>query len=158
MFIRAMKIDVNSALSTNNSDDDDEDQGLSTFGSWRNIDEDDSEIGEGIEGEWNEYLKTGRVRDTNGFSLRTWWLANEGKFPILSRVALDLLAVPAMSTEVERIFSGYGISIALINNSTKLTLTSLRSRLSPDAVEAIEVCAALYKKGLFADNVPDKDE
>ena len=28
------------------------------------------------------------------------------KFPILSRLALDLMAVPAMSTEIERVFSG----------------------------------------------------
>ena len=47
------------------------------------------------------------------------------------------------------------------DNRTKLTLTPLRSRMLPDAVEAIEVCGALYKSGLFVDHemiqVEDED-
>ena len=78
-----------------------------SFGSWRSF-EDDDDITEvdRIAGEWDKYLKEKRVKDTEGFSLRGWWLANEGRFPILCKVALDLMAVPAMSTEVERVFSG----------------------------------------------------
>ena len=34
-----------------------------------------------------------------------WWVANDGKFPLLSRLALDLLAVPAVSAAPERVFS-----------------------------------------------------
>ena len=34
-------------------------------------------------------------------------LANQAEYPILSRIALELYAIPGMSAEVERIFSGY---------------------------------------------------
>jgi thiazole synthase ThiGH ThiG subunit len=37
----------------------------------------------------------------------------------------------------------------MVNDTTKLTLTPVHSRLAPDAVEAIEVCNALYRKGFF---------
>ena len=81
-----------------------------TFKSWRagenDYDGDDDTVGGGIKAEWDEYFRTGRVKDYKGFSLRNWWLANQFKYPTLSRVALDLLAVPAISTEVERVFSG----------------------------------------------------
>jgi len=49
------------------------------------------------------------------------------------------------------------MSACVINDSTKLTLTPLRSRLLPDAVEAIEVCTALYKKDFFADDAGDEN-
>ena len=73
------------------------------------------------------------------------------EFPLLSLIAWETLAIPAMSTEVERIFSGYVPRTAATNylHRAKLTLTPLRSRLLPDAVEVVEVCSALYKKGLF---------
>ena len=50
---------------------------------------------------------------------------------------------------------GTSVNSAFINQRAKLTLTAQRSRLLPDAVEAIEVCAALDKKGLF---VEEEDE
>jgi len=36
-----------------------------------------------------------------------WWVVNQYKFPILSAMARDFLSIPAMSAEVERVFSGY---------------------------------------------------
>jgi len=45
-----------------------------------------------------------------------------------------------------------------INDRTKLTLTALRSRLRPDAVETIEVCGALHKKGLFVSMAQERSE
>ena len=61
--------------------------------------------------EWSRYLKTGRVKNYRGFSVRRWWLDHENDFPMLSRMALELLAIPAMSTEVERVFSGYVLNL-----------------------------------------------
>ncbi len=46
------------------------------------------------------------MKDYEGFSMRDWWVGRQVEFPILFRVALELLAVPAMSTEVECVFSG----------------------------------------------------
>jgi hypothetical protein len=33
-------------------------------------------------------------------------LANERRYPVLSKMALDTLSIPAASTEPERVFSG----------------------------------------------------
>jgi len=74
-----------------------------TFGSWREADDDRNEV----DNEWDRYLGAGRVKDFVRFSLRQWWIAHRGEFPILSQIALELLAVPAMLMEVERVFSGY---------------------------------------------------
>jgi hypothetical protein len=156
-FILAMQINQETINTSFNSDVNNPEiqESNTTFGSWRQSDEDDGETG--IQREWDEYLEAARVKDYKGFSVRRWWIAQQGRFPILFQVALELLAIPAMSTEVERVFSGYTYPNLLINNRTKLTLTALRSRLSPDAVEAIEVCVALYKKGLFVDEVWDEN-
>ena len=35
-----------------------------------------------------------------------WWIDNAGRFPILSHLALDILAIPTTSVEPERVFSG----------------------------------------------------
>src|SRR5579859_4019319 len=41
------------------------------------------------------------------FDVLAWWKANQGEYPILSRIAIDLYAIPGMSAEVERVFSGF---------------------------------------------------
>jgi len=65
------------------------------------------------EDEWTQYLKSLLVHNWNGFRVRNWWLDRKKEFPTLSRMALDLLAVPSMSAEVERVFSGYVSSRSL---------------------------------------------
>jgi hypothetical protein len=35
------------------------------------------------------------------------WKANQGEYPILSHISIDLYAIPGMSAEVERVFSGF---------------------------------------------------
>jgi len=56
-----------------------------------------------------------------------WWLAHQNAFPILSQLALDILAIPAMSTDCERSFS-----------LAKLSLTSQRLSMSPTTLEALQ--------------------
>ena len=34
-----------------------------------------------------------------------YWKANKSKYPILASMAWDILSIPAMSSEVERVFS-----------------------------------------------------
>ena len=41
------------------------------------------------------------------FDVLAWWKANQGEYPILSRIAIDLYAIPGMSAEVERVFTGF---------------------------------------------------
>ena len=47
------------------------------------------------------------------FDCLTWWKANQAEYPILSRIAIELYAIPGMSAEVERIFSGYAFCFSL---------------------------------------------
>ena len=58
---------------------------------------------------------------------RLWWIQHQKDYPQLSRMALDLLAIPAMSSEVERVFS-----------STGMMVTDRRNRLKEDVIEAVE--------------------
>ena len=42
-----------------------------------------------------------------GFDILAWWKANQGEYPILSHIAINLYIIPDMSAEVERVFSGF---------------------------------------------------
>ncbi|KAF2135117.1 uncharacterized protein K452DRAFT_239936, partial [Aplosporella prunicola CBS 121167] len=56
-----------------------------------------------------------------------WWVDHQNEYPKLSRMALDLLACPAMSSDCERTFSSAG-----------RTIDKLRSRITEDTAEATE--------------------
>jgi hypothetical protein len=53
--------------------------------------------------------------------------AQRTTYPALSVMALDLLSIPAMSAEPERLFS-----------SAKITITDRKNRLQFESIEAIE--------------------
>lgn len=57
-----------------------------------------------------------------------WWADRRAEFPRLSRFALDLLAIPAMSADCERAFS-----------LAKLTVTSQRHSLQGSTIEKIQL-------------------
>jgi hypothetical protein len=72
----------------------------------------------------------------------SWWREHSVEFPILSSMALDILAVPAMSTEVERVFSDAG---RLISDD--------RGSLGDPAIEACVIQHHGLKTGLFTSGV-----
>ena len=115
-FVKAMGLNMNNDWPNKHDAEMHGNQESNTaFGSWRCLDDaedDDTEMGWRIELE--AYLKASRVKDYRGFSVRDFWISNQGRFPILSRVALELLSIPSISTEVERIFSGYIDCILLL--------------------------------------------
>ena len=41
------------------------------------------------------------------FDVLAWWKGNQGEYPILTYIAIDLYAIPSMSAKVERVFSGF---------------------------------------------------
>jgi hypothetical protein len=63
-----------------------------------------------------------------------WWRDHRNEYPTLSKMALDLFSVPAMSAECERVFS-----------QAKLVITSQRHHLNAEILEAI-LCLKLWWK------------
>lgn len=76
--------------------------------------------------EYERYCQTERVKVDSALS---WWLeeTQQREYPNLGRLALDILSIPAMSAEPERLFSG-----------AKITITDRRNRLESDTIEALE--------------------
>ena len=66
----------------------------------------------------------------------SWWLEERQQrlYPNLSKMALDILTIPAMSAAPERLFS-----------SAKITISDRRNRLHSDTTEAIE-CLKSWRK------------
>ncbi|KAJ3453164.1 hypothetical protein MRS44_018819 [Fusarium solani] len=56
-----------------------------------------------------------------------WWMARQGQFPMVSQLALDILAIPAMATDCERSFS-----------LAKLTLTSQRLSMTMETLGKLQ--------------------
>jgi hAT family C-terminal dimerisation region len=69
-----------------------------------------------------------------------WWLeeTQRMKYPNLSQMAIDILTIPAMSDEPERVFSG-----------AKLTLNQQRNKLGVDLLRAFECLKSWYKLKSF---------
>ncbi|KAF2143525.1 uncharacterized protein K452DRAFT_211557, partial [Aplosporella prunicola CBS 121167] len=65
-----------------------------------------------------------------------WWVTRQKQYPTLSRMALDLLACPAMSSDCERTFSTAGRS-----------MSKLRSRLSEGTAEALACLSSWLPAG-----------
>ena len=67
-------------------------------------------------------------------SLIYWWRDQEPSFPLLATLAHSILSTPAMSAECERVFS-----------SSKLLVTPIRNRLTPQAIEVSECLRNWYR-------------
>lgn len=79
--------------------------------------------------------------------VRDWWLAPEQQaiYPNLSKMALNLLSIPAMSAAPERLFS-----------SCKITVTDRRNKLSVKVIEALECLRSWYQVERF--DCEDREE
>ncbi len=76
-----------------------------------------------------------------------WWLkpTQQKSFPNLSKMALDILLIPAMSADPERLFS-----------STKITISDRRNRLRIYTIEALECLKSWLGIQVILDD--DKEE
>jgi hAT family C-terminal dimerisation region len=88
-----------------------------------------------IDDEYKEYNEATRniLRLLNIFH---WW-AEQPHLPSMQKMANDLLSIPAISSEPERVFS-----------ETKLTISDTRCRLGPLIIEALECQGRWMKVGL----------
>ena len=94
---------------------------------------------------FKSYLETNcePVSENEQFDVLQYWLNRYESQPDLARFALDILVVPPMSDECERLFS-----------SCKILLEDRRSRLRMDIIEANECLRHSYgppRKGAFDD-------
>ena len=75
----------------------------------------------------NERLSVNDAQDEN-FDLLKWWCENKSKYPLLSKVAQFILAIPASSAESERVFS-----------ASSNTVTVKRTQLLPSNLNGLLV-------------------
>ena len=68
-----------------------------------------------------------------------WLRSRANLFPGITQHALDLLSIPAMSAELERVFS-----------SAKLTTTPLRNALSDKTMEVLELLKYWYTRNIIS--------
>jgi len=66
-----------------------------------------------------------------------YWVAYQEKWPRLTRMALDIFSIPAMSDEPERIFSLAGCMV-----------TERRNRLKGDAIQAAQCLKNWYRANI----------
>ena len=89
-------------------------------------------IGDSVQVNGDEYdLYCGDKLDSRATDIIGWWVSMSETYPRLARMALDMLCIPAMSAECERVFS-----------SSKLMVTDRRNRLKDDIIEAGECLRA----------------
>ena len=81
------------------------------------------------------------IEDVGEIDVIAYWLCKrkDSRWKDLARMALEMLSIPAMSTEPERVFSG-----------AKITISDRRSRLGDGIIEALECCKSWEREGLIA--------
>lgn len=81
--------------------------------------------------EYKEYIRLAPVPCEKPLE---WWGARRQEYPRLSRMAFDLLSMPLMSAEYERVFS-----------AAKRFVTDERNRLKENVLEGMICLRAQYK-------------
>ena len=98
-----------------------------------------------------------------------YWKDRADQYPRLSRMALDIMTVPAMSAEVERLFSAVGLMVTPLRNrldaSTIGLIQTLRSWLKVGIIDSLDgillddglLEGLLQEEGFFSGVVDDDD-
>ncbi|KZT21838.1 hATC-domain-containing protein, partial [Neolentinus lepideus HHB14362 ss-1] len=89
-----------------------------------------------VDEELERYLAAGIIEDDalDDFDLVSFWQGNQHQYPLLYRVALDILPVQASAVPCERVFSSSGE-----------TDDARRSRLSVFMFEVLQILKYLYR-------------
>ena len=83
------------------------------------------------------YCNTDCINEKEYDSLLQYWIQYESRSPQLARFAFEMLSIPAMSTECERVLS-----------SAKLLISDTRNHLGDDIIEASECVKSWMNQGL----------
>lgn len=78
--------------------------------------------------ELEQYLEEALMPRIQGFDILNWWRLNSLKYPVLSRMAQDVLAIPMLTMPTSSIFN---------TGSGSRLLDEYRSSLLPETVEAL---------------------
>jgi hAT family C-terminal dimerisation region len=89
-----------------------------------------------LKDEFDTYLNGPPLAVPTDFNPIQWW-ANNTSSPQMMNMTFDMLSIPAMSAEIERVFSG-----------VKLTISLSRNRLSEDIIKATKCLNRWYRAGL----------
>lgn len=92
------------------------------------------------------YLEEARVSGGQKFDILLWWKGNCVRFPVLSQMARDILAIPVSTVASESVFSTGG-----------RVLDAFRSSLSPIIAEAL-LCAQDWLPGSFHSNDVEEND
>jgi len=108
----------------------------------------DDDASEAITDEYDQYCDLPQIPGIKqGY---TWWLepTQQTRFPNLSRMALDILSIPAMSADPERLFSG-----------AKITISDRRNRLGIATIQALECLKSWLKLvEISEEDIRDEDD
>uniref|UniRef100_J3LXK4 HAT C-terminal dimerisation domain-containing protein n=1 Tax=Oryza brachyantha TaxID=4533 RepID=J3LXK4_ORYBR len=96
--------------------------------------------------EAEKYLAEENEEDHKGFDILQWWKINSARFPILSRLARDVLAIPISTVASELAFSTGG-----------RVLDDFRSSLTPSMVERL-VCTQDWLQSLPPTSIEEDPE
>ena len=82
------------------------------------------------------------AEDLDGRRVLDWWLEPKQRiqFPLLSRMAIDIYSISAVSSEAERVFSG-----------AKHTVSDQRNSLKSETIELLECLKSWFRMGLFTE-------
>ncbi len=67
-----------------------------------------------------------------------WWKNQFGRLPMLARMALDIFAIPPVSSEPKGVFSG-----------SKRALCGDRGRMNPETLEATQSIKSWLQAGIY---------
>lgn len=101
--------------------------------------------------EFTKYFKEDLEQRSPDFNLLEWWKVNSSRFPILGKIAREVLAIPISTVASEAAFSTGG-----------RVLDDYRSSLTPTMVEAL-ICSQDWLKGaastlLSADDLDELEQ
>ena len=97
--------------------------------------------------------------DAPNFEVLLWWKANQAKFPVLAKMARDILAIPISSVASESVSSRSAdgnkahdrlylpdfLSLQAFSTGRRV-LTPYRSRLDPAVVSALLCCQSWLRE------------
>ena len=93
----------------------------------------DNQVPDIARDEYDDYLKIPVARHNSPLE---WWRQHEEQYPALSKMAFDLLSVPLMSAECEKVFL-----------AAKLLITDKRNRMKDDVIEVCTLLRHWLKEG-----------